>query len=61
MIAEQLSFSERHGLVRPPEIAYRGELPARLRAPIVRLLKANTSAAFLWERIDRLLKSVWYR
>ena len=33
------SFSERHGYVRPKPIVFQHDLPAKLREPIIKILK----------------------
>jgi hypothetical protein len=48
------SFSERQGLVRPPDIEFTSDLPKRLREPIISLLNDHIPSAFLWERIEFL-------
>jgi hypothetical protein len=54
-VANQGSFSERHGFVRLPDTLFRDELPARLREPIVRILQKHVTAELLWERIERII------
>ena len=53
-MADQASFSERQGYVRPKEITFRDELPDDLRQPIIDILRQSNSTAFLRERIERL-------
>lgn len=48
------SFSQRQGYARPREIAYRDELPAKLRQPIIDILRCSFNSVFLWERIQAL-------
>jgi hypothetical protein len=54
-MASEASFSERQGYVRPREIIYRDGLPKKLRQPMINILRRSFNAAFLWERIERLL------
>src|SRR5258706_677463 len=48
-------FSDREGYVSSPEIKYRGELPTRLREPIIEILRQSVGARYLLERVERLL------
>ena len=53
-MANEASFSQRQGYVRPKEIVYRDELPEKLRQPIIDILRRSFNWNFLWERIEAL-------
>jgi hypothetical protein len=53
-MANQASFSNRQGYVRPQEIVFRGELSDELRQPIIEILRHSSTTPFLRQRIDRL-------
>lgn len=52
-MADQTSFSDRHGYLRK-DIVFRDDLSDELRQPVIDILRRSIPTPFLWERIGRL-------